>query len=158
EAVQALDAALAVVAGEAHVLLGVQAGAAALGTGPADGGDDEVPLAEAGAVRGLLHAAEVLVAEDQVRAAGGRRAELRRLDVHVRPADARLQDTDEGLALLRARVGEVVADLEAVRLAGDDGDRTHRRGDFTTKRRAAGARRGRGLPSFLVGVRAAVLD
>jgi hypothetical protein len=58
------------------------------------------------------------VAEDQVGAAGRRVAELGGLDVDVRPADSRLQDADERLALVARRLGDVVANGQAVGAAG----------------------------------------
>src|SRR5204863_3505280 len=138
EAVHALDAALEVVPREAHVLLALRAGAAVLGTGAADGGDHEVSLAQPVAGRALDHA-QVLVPEDQVRAARRGLAVERLLDLDVGAADPRLQNAHERLAVGGSRIRDVVADLEAVRLPGHDGHGAHRRNDITVRLRGMAA-------------------
>src|SRR5207244_2964741 len=115
------------------ILLALDAGAAALGTGPPDGRHHEVTAAERCARRRLLDHSEVLVPEDQVRAARRRVAELGGLDVDVRAADAGLEHADEGLPFIALWLGDVVADGQAVGAAGNDGDGTHREVDFITK-------------------------
>src|SRR5207249_2724364 len=98
--------------------------------GTAHGGYHEVPRAEAAAGRGALDHAQVLVPEDQVRRAGRGLAVEAHLDLGVRAADARLQDAHERLRVRGARIGDVVPDLQALRLSGQDGHGPHGRDDI----------------------------
>ena len=120
-----LDAALRVLAVQAHVPLTRGAVAAGHGVGSADDGYHPVPGGEVlGTRRHLRNAAQGFVADDQVVVAGGCLAILALHDLGVCPVQAHLMDLDQHLTVPGLRVGDLFQP-SAARLPGGHNHCSH---------------------------------
>ena len=124
EAVQALDAALEVMAGQAHVVLAGAARQALIRAGPPHGRDHQIARRQGRSAWRRFDEAEVLVPEHQVRAAGRRFAVQPASDLGIGAAEPALQHLHHDLSCARLHIGDV-EDTKAVPRAGPHRDGLH---------------------------------